>query len=87
MMPLKRSITMENSKRQNIFHQQEKYYHSFHAKRNSTNEHARAAPEYYSQHLKDYFNSNMYSQHKNMSNKTKANNIENDAFFICVLKE
>ena len=78
MIPLKRSLTLENSKRQNIFQQQEKYFQSFHVKRNPTNEYARATPEYYNQHLKDYFNSNMYGQHRNTSNKTKTYNVVND---------
>lgn len=80
MIPLKRSLTpnrLDNSNRQNVYQQQDKYFQSYHANRSPRNEHVRE-PEYYNHHLKDYFNSNTYSQYKNTSNKFKTNSPGNE---------
>jgi hypothetical protein len=73
MIPLKRSLTLENSKKHHVYHQQhrqqqqEQYFQSAHAKRNP----ATIAD----QNLNDYFNSNMYNQ--SSSNKSKQNTFSN----------
>jgi len=80
MIPLKRSLTLENSKKHHVFHQQqqqqEQYFQSSHPKRNPSNPYATTTAELFNQNLNDYFNSNMYNQSSN--NKNKQNTFSND---------